>query len=183
MSLSKYELAISEKVQKIYSKEDFNIHIKTTVAHAKNLQKRFGGDRKIIIVAAYLHDIGRYFGAVSNHEQQAIGKVKKILINEGFSKKEIKKVIFVIKNHGLHKKCKITHNLKILSTADALSHFDDFFFMYYDFVRQYSLKRAIYLLINKLARDFNKKIQIKEIKKEYEPVYYQLNNSLLRLLR
>lgn len=59
-------------------------------------------DKKIIIEAAKLHDIGRVNdGEDTKHGQDGALKAEKYLESKGFSKEEIQQICFIIKEHSL----------------------------------------------------------------------------------
>lgn len=78
-------------------------HLERTMKIALHLQEREGGDRVIIGISAFLHDIHRIMQNEGNGEfvfpKESIPKVKEILANVDLSKEQIEKICSAIEYH------------------------------------------------------------------------------------
>jgi len=101
-------------------------HTKAVVITAKHLQKIEGGDIRVIVASAWLHDISKKFfhkDSDFHHGKKSAEMSEPILKNLNFNDNEIQSVKEVIKNHvGLFKDS-IDRNIesKIIWDADKLT--------------------------------------------------------------
>lgn len=106
--------------------DPFKFHFEPMVKYADQLADEFGGDKEVILIAAWLHDIGSIvFGREDHHITGAkIAEEKLKEIKYPPEKIElIKKCIF---NHrGSKKFDRPTIEEKIVSEADTMSNFDN----------------------------------------------------------
>ena len=115
-------------------KKDFVLHTRWVVKSMEMLLEREGGDRRVLITAAILHDTGwsevplELQAAIEGemagralvlHLKNSVPIARKILKDHGFTKKEINKIIDIILSH----KFKNPRNLekRLLIDADTLS--------------------------------------------------------------
>lgn len=163
-------------IEDIYKSNNFEwyytYHVLVVEKIANDLNKKFGGNSNIIRLAALLHDIGK----VSNkqpHDIEGAKIAKNILEKNGYSKKDIDHVNECILSHRCIDIMPKSIEAKIISTADALSHFDSpLFFAEFFFERNTSNFGDLIEVYKKtIEKDYNKKIQFDEIKKMYLPQY------------
>lgn len=126
------EITIKDAAKVWHSNKDkplFNYryeHTKAVVSTAKHLQKIEGGDLRIIVASAWLHDISKNFNHQDtnyHHGKKSAEMSDPILSNLNFSKKEIDSVKEVIVSHvGLFKD-NVDRNIesKIIWDADKLT--------------------------------------------------------------
>jgi uncharacterized protein len=115
-----------KKPQSKYGYEPFLCHFSQVVGHTKNLADKLGGDKEIVILAAWLHDIGSItFGRKDHHITGA--KIAEQKLKElGYPKKKIELVKNCILNHrGSQDNKRKTIEEKIVADADAMSNFDN----------------------------------------------------------
>ena len=83
------------------SGHDIN-HLIRTMNSALYIQEREGGDRLIIGIAAFLHDIHRIMEKELGHfvsPKDSIPKIREILSNVDLNEEQIKEICFCIENH------------------------------------------------------------------------------------
>ena len=95
----------------------FDEHISHVERIAQKLALKYGADLTVVRLAALFHDIGLIGKGRQGHEERSAKIAEKILTEKGFNKRTIKRV----------KSCILQNSdeieAKVLSTADALSHF------------------------------------------------------------
>lgn len=77
-------------------------HLIRTMNSALYIQEREGGDRLIIGIAAFLHDVHRIMEKEVGHfvsPKDSIPKIKEILANTDLSEQQINEICFCIENH------------------------------------------------------------------------------------
>ena len=137
---------IRKIVKEKHHELDFKYHIIPVVKNALLLAKKLNADREVVEVAAYLHDIGRaknwkdiellgnknftgdeILKKIISDKHHLLGaeEAKKILLDLGYDNSFIKKVEHCILTHrGRVDPNPETEEAKIVSSADAMSHFD-----------------------------------------------------------
>jgi len=100
-------------------------HVVLVRKHALKLADKVKADKKIVEVAALLHDIGRIKYKPKNHEITSAKETEKILkklkLDEEFIKK-VKAAVLAHRGGKLHRPK--TKEEKIIAVADAISHLD-----------------------------------------------------------
>ena len=101
-------------------------HIKSVAKNSKVLCKKFGGDMEICIISALLHDISRIKGQREHHITGAL-EAGRILKSLGYPEDKIDKVKHCVLTHSADKGfTPISIEAKIVASADAISHFQNF---------------------------------------------------------
>ena len=106
---------------------DWRLHIETVVKRSKELAKLLGADEEVCELAAWLHDIKKLKGERELHHVHGSEEAGEILKSYDYPEEKIENV----------KHCVISHSsdptyppesveAKIVASADALSHFDNF---------------------------------------------------------
>jgi HD superfamily phosphodiesterase len=135
-------------------------------------------DKNIIRLSVWLHDIGhrQHYVSEKHHIDNSEFAVK-LLTEKGFDKSIIKSVEHCILTH----RCKDgyfpeTLEAKILASADAMSHIDNFSMLLFSafILKKFDKEKAYNWLNNKIERDWNSKILIPEgkdlVKEKYDEV-------------
>lgn len=153
-----------------YGPEPFLNHIVPMVDYAKALSRKLGGDREVIELAAWLHDIGSAVEGRSNHHVTSAKIAEDILKNEKYPEDKIQ----LIKNCILHHRSSIeskreTIEEKIVAEADAISNFDNVpgIFM------------AAYLYENKNQREAKKEV-VRKLTKKWQMLEFKESRALVR---
>ena len=80
-------------------------HLERTKNLALTLQEKEGGDRIVVGLAAYLHDIHRIMQNEMGRfvePKESIPKVREILANTDLDKETVDKICFVVENHEIY---------------------------------------------------------------------------------
>jgi uncharacterized protein len=166
---------IKELCEKNYPKRHYDYHIVSVVDNALLLAKRLNADVEIVEVAAYLHDIAWAFEKCRrDNEHHVVGakKTEEILREFGYDEEFIKKVTHCVLTHrGRNDLAPKTIEAKIIANADAMAHFDTFLDLFSFFMEGNSFEDAVSELIDKMDRNWNKKLTLPEAKEMVEEKY------------
>ena len=170
-----------EEIKKIaeeeYDPKDFKYHIKAVVKNALLLQEKLGGDKEVIEVSAYLHDIGKGKNREKKemHEGHHITGEKRaieILKTLGADKDFIKKVAHCVLSHRGSKDPKPeTLEAKIVNNADAMAHFDAFPELLKHFLETSEFENSILKISEKIDRDWDVKLSLPKAREIIKPKY------------
>lgn len=153
---------------KRYSSNVWDQHIVLVVGYSKMLAKKLGADEETIELAALLHDLGSLRFGEEGHEITGQREAEKILKELGYPPKTIEEIKEAIGSHrgSLDVKPK-SLTAKILANADAMAHFDVVPVLLRVGLDKYEKneKLAAKWVLDKLERDWNKKLTIPEAKK------------------
>jgi len=109
-----------------YGYDPFIFHIIPVVNYAKKLADKFGADKEIVILSAWLHDIGSFMCGRENHHLTGAKIAAEKLKEFGYPENKIKQVADCILTHrGSQKLPPKTIEGQILAEADAMSAFND----------------------------------------------------------
>ena len=105
-------------------------HVLSVVATALYLGKKEKADIDVLLVSAYLHDIGYRIGTKENHNEKSVELAKPFLEELNFDDKFISKVIHAILHHKVSwaKKTK-NKEARILCDADKIDQLGAFGFL------------------------------------------------------
>jgi len=158
-----------------YGYEPYEFHLVPTHKYAKKLAEKLGADVEIVEISAWLHDIGSIINGRKNHHITGAEIAEQKLRELGYPAEKIEKVKTCILNHrgsvsnseGL-RSCEE----KIISDADALSHFDNHGGLFkaafiYENLNQ---GEAMESILSKLNRSWNK-LSFPESKELIKPKY------------
>jgi uncharacterized protein len=108
-----------------YGMEAYDNHFISTVKYAGGLADKLGGDKEVIILAAWLHDIGSIMDGRENHHETGAEIAGKKLAELNYPDDRIELVKKCIRNHrGSRNDVRESIEEKIVAEADALSNFD-----------------------------------------------------------
>ena len=116
----------SKKPTSKYGHEPFNFHFAQVVKYAEELASELGGDKEIISISAWLHDIGSIIEGRENHH--IIGaKIAEAKLRElNYPKEKIELVKKCIQNHrGSQENNRGSIEEQIIAEADTMSNFDN----------------------------------------------------------
>jgi len=116
----------SKKPTSKYGYEPYRCHFVPMVKYAQQLSDELGGDKEIITIAAWLHDIGSIVEGRKNHHETGAELAEKKLRKLNYPTEKIERVKNCILNHrGSREDNRDTIEEKIIAEADALSNFDN----------------------------------------------------------
>ncbi len=181
---------LEAKVRALYEKKSprradwadalYQYHVFVTVKYAAKLAKRYKVDAELAQAGAMLHDIA---DAVmkrfeSGHHEKSLEIAKKFLKECGYSQEEIAILVDdALPNHDCKNAFPKTDVGKILSTADAVAHFDPDYTLYHfcaSFRDGMSFDETKARAAKKLDKDYKIKILYPEVKKEVKKQYETL---------
>lgn len=113
--------------EKNFFGEGIFYHIKAVTENADYLAGKYGADREVVIIAAWLHDIASItdYSLYEEHHIHGAEMAEKILNGFDYDKKKIKLVKKCILNHRGSKPAEKQSEEEIcIADADAVSHFD-----------------------------------------------------------
>lgn len=109
-----------------YGYEPFTYHFIPMVEYAGKLSDELGGDKEVIIIAAWLHDIGAIIYGRANHHITGAEIAEKKLKELGYPAEKVELVKKCILNHrGSQKNNAESIEEQIVAEADVLSNFDN----------------------------------------------------------
>ncbi len=109
-----------------YGYEPFLFHFTPMVRYATQLTDSLGGDREIVLLAVWLHDIGSIVYGRTDHHITGAAIAKQKLHELHYPEKKITLVTKCILNHrGSQKNERHTIEEQIVAEADTLSAFDN----------------------------------------------------------
>ncbi|RLC37985.1 metal-dependent phosphohydrolase [Candidatus Falkowbacteria bacterium] len=115
-----------EKPTSKYGYEPYEFHLVPMVEYAENLARELGGDKEVVSLAAWLHDIGSIIYGRKDHHITGAEIAEKKLKEFNYSPQKTELVKKCILNHrGSQKNNRNTIEEKIIAEADAMSNFDN----------------------------------------------------------
>ncbi|MFH1427685.1 MAG: HD domain-containing protein [Patescibacteria group bacterium] len=140
------------------------MHIKEIIKCANKLLKIYKADKKVVIIACWLHDISKF--KVKNkkdttkyHKTHHLDSYKfsiKFLSNYSISNKEKEEICNCVLRHRNNKPYQVrTIEEKIITVADILSHFTNiFYFTHFKFHPDDSVYDMAIAHLEKIERDW-----------------------------
>jgi uncharacterized protein len=109
-----------------YGSEPFEFHFLPTVEYAEKLADKLGGDKEVILISAWLHDIGSIIYGRENHHITSM-KIAEMKLKElDYPLEKIELVKKCILNHrGSQENKRETIEEQIVAEADAMNSFDN----------------------------------------------------------
>lgn len=149
----------------------FEGHVDVVADYCKEISRKVGANPEISILGALFHDIARVWGVNKDPElmNKSLEKTEEIMKKYNYNTEEIQKVKDAILTHSCRGKLPKTEEGRILATADALAHLmTDFYFIipfngWLTAAKDFEGYKK--WLLEKIERDFHKKIFYSEYKK------------------
>ena len=121
-----YVKAECQKPTSKYGFDPFPFHLVLVAKHATALADELGGDKEVILIAAWLHDIGSIISGRDDHHITGAKIAEAKLIELNYPKEKIELVKNCILNHrGSKSNTRNTIEEKIIAEADVISNFDN----------------------------------------------------------
>jgi uncharacterized protein len=115
-----------EKPTSKYGFEPFENHFEPMAKWADKLSDKLGGDKEVILIASWLHDIGSIMEGRENHHITGSEIARKKLKELDYPEEKIKLVQKCILHHrGSRNDERETLEEKIVAEADIISNFDN----------------------------------------------------------
>ncbi|MBE5963060.1 MAG: HD domain-containing protein [Lachnospiraceae bacterium] len=156
-------------------------HIEAVVKNAEVLALKYGADKEIVTIAAWLHDIASItdYSLYENHHIYGAQMASDILTELDYDNTKISLVQKCIQNHR-GSICNEKNSIEeiCVADADAISHFDSIpslLYLAYS-ERKMNIEEGIQFVRGKLDRSFNKLSP--QSKVFYQDKYIQVMNVL-----
>ena len=155
----------------------YKTHLLAVEKFSKKLLRKFPkADKEIVMLGVWLHDLQRIRGIRGirgNHTKIGAREAEKVMKGFDYDKKTIKHVKEIILTHSCDTNLKPkTIEGRILASADAMSHYVNDFYLIIAVTGERNLEEYKKWALEKLERDYNKKIFFefakKMIKKEHD---------------
>lgn len=170
-----------------WTKWAYSSHVLVVANNAQKLAEQFGGNVDFCIAGALLHDIAdiKLERSDKNHTQECKNMAQNVLKESGLDEAEIKFIIEeIIAPHSCNETLPTTLEGKILATSDGMAHLMTDFYMYFAW-NHWGNKGGVQIyeefqkwVLQKIEKDFHKKIFFPEIQKEILPYYESLKSTL-----
>ncbi|MGM5480727.1 MAG: HD domain-containing protein [Nanobdellota archaeon] len=109
-----------------YGYEPFPFHLVPMVDYAEKLSDELGGDKEVILIAAWLHDIGSIMYGREDHHITGVKVAEEKLKELHYPTEKIELIKKCILNHrGSQQNGRESIEEKIIAEADVLSNFDN----------------------------------------------------------
>ena len=106
---------------------NWKLHIESVVKYSRKLAQELGADEEICEISAWLHDIKKINGNPEKHHIYGAKEAAVILRDYNYPENRIKMIEHCILTHSSDDKyVPKTIEAKIVASADALSHFNNF---------------------------------------------------------
>lgn len=165
-----------------YGYDPFVFHVQKVVKIAGKLADNLGGDREIVELAAWLHDIGSITHGRKDHHLTGANIAGRKLAEFGYPKEKIVLVKECILSHRGSQKIKPkTLEAQILIEADTLSAFDDIAGLFqcayaYEKLSRSDAKKSIRNKLNNKWKQLKFKKSKSIVKPKFEAAMLLLND-------
>lgn len=138
----------------------YDIHLLAVEKFAKDLLKKLPkASKEIVLLGVWLHDLQRIRGIKGDHAKIGAIEAKKVMKQFGYSEQIVEHVKEIIAAHSCNTRLlPKTLEGKILVSADAMSHYVNDFYLTIAITGKRNLKDYKEWSLEKLDRDYNKKI-------------------------
>lgn len=183
MNESKIVTDVTKIVRSKVTPDNWFFHDSIVRDRALELGKLLGGDLEILELSAILHDVGRSLYGREEHEKTGAKHAVEVLAELGYPQDRTRLVEDCILKHCATEENK-PENLeeRILANADAMSHFDQAFYLVYLRAKKIGLKAAVEKTIRGLDDRWNGKLDLPEartlIEEKREAVMETLNSLI-----
>jgi HD superfamily phosphodiesterase len=115
-------------------------------------------NKEVVLLGVWLHDLQRVRNIDGDHQKIGAREAEKVLKDFGYDAKTISEVKEVILSHSCEHILPKTLEGKILASADAMSHYGNDFYLRIATMGERFLEEYKEWALEKLNRDYNKKI-------------------------
>ncbi len=138
----------------------FSVHLLAVEKFAKELLKKLPmANEEVVLLGVWLHDLQRIRGKKGDHAEQGAIEAEKVLRQFKYSEEVISHLKEMILSHRCDSKpFPKTLEGKILASADAMSHYVNDFYLTIATTGKRDTKGFKGWALEKLDRDYNKKI-------------------------
>ncbi|MDO8662920.1 MAG: HD domain-containing protein [Candidatus Omnitrophota bacterium] len=172
--IKNYVEAECRKSTSKYGAEPFEFHFSSVVKYAEKLADELGGDKEIIILASWLHDIGSIVEGRKDHHISGARIAEEKLTELKYPAEKIKLVKNCILHHrGSTKLERETLEEQIVAEADVMSNFDNLAGIFkaayiYEGLNQGEAKKAVRKKLENKYKQLHFAKSIEIIKPKYD---------------
>lgn len=149
----------------------YSTHLLSVEKFAKELLKELPeADKEVVLLGVWLHDLQRVRGVQGDHAKIGAIEAEKVMKQIGYPDQTIKHVKEIIVTHSCCNARLMPKTLegKILASADAMSHYTNDFYLTIATTGKRDVAGFKKWALEKLERDYNKKIFFNFAKKKIE---------------
>jgi len=170
---------IKKECEKNNLDEFYRYHLLEVEKNAlKLLNKLPEANNELVMLAVWLHDLQRIRQLEGDHQQVGVREAEKVMEEYNFSSENILLVKDIIHSHSCAGLTPTTLEGQILATADAMSHYTSDFFLWIATRGERNLEEYKEWALEKLDRNYNKKIFFSFAKKAIQ----KRHDALMQLL-
>lgn len=159
-----------EKPTSKYGFEPFGNHFEPTVKWAEKLADELGGDKDVILIAAWLHDIGSIVEGREDHHIAGSKIARKKLSELDYPENKIQLVEKCILHHrGSRDDERESLEEKIVAEADAMSNFDNI----------EGIFKAAFVYENKNQKEARREV-LEKLERKWKQLYFKKSRDLIR---
>ena len=146
-----------KKPESKYGYDPFPFHLVPMAGHADKLCLKLGGDREVVLIAAWLHDIGSIIRGRKDHHITGAKIAEEKLKELRYPDEKIEQVKKCILNHrGSQQNERDSIEEQIIAEADVISNFDNIAGIFMAaFIEGKSQEEALESARQKLQRKWN----------------------------
>jgi len=153
-----------------YGMEAYDNHFVSVVKYASDLADKLGGDKEVIILAAWLHDIGSIVDGRQNHHETGSKIAENKLKELGYPDEKIALVKRCIHNHrGSRNDARESIEEQIVAEADTLSNFDAVAGIFH----------AAYVT-EKLGESDGREAAVRKLKNKYNKLHFEESRQIIK---
>lgn len=153
-----------------YGYEPFPFHFVPMAKYAEDLANEMGGDKEVILIAAWLHDIGSIIHGRNNHH----------ITGAKIAEQKLKELQYPAKKTKLVKKCVLNHRSsqqsnresieeQIIAEADAMSNFDNIGGIF----------KAAFIYEDKTQGEAKDSVR-KKLKRKWNQLHFESSKKIIR---
>lgn len=152
-----------------YGYEPFQYHFSPMATYAERLSAELGGDKEVILIATWLHDIGSILYGRENHHITGSKIAEKKLKELNYPNQKIELVKKCILNHrGSQNKMRESLEEMIVAEADIISNFDNISGIF----------KAAFIYENKTQGEAKKSVKEK-LEKKWKQIHFESTKSII----
>lgn len=160
-----------KKPENIQGYDPFVFHFIPVVKYAQKLADEIGGDKEVILISAWLHDIGSIVHSRKDHHIEGAKIAEQKLNDLYYPEEKIELIKKCILNHrGSQQKNRETIEEQIVSEADALACFDDLT----------GLFQAAFCWEGHKSRNSALKAVKEKLKRKYEQLHFESSKKIIK---
>lgn len=158
----------------------YSVHLLAVEKFAKQLLEKLPeADEEIVLLGVWLHDLQRIRGLNGDHAKTGAEEAEKVMKQFNYPDEKIEKVKNIILSHSCDTELMpTTIEGKILASADAMSHYTNDFYLIIAATKERDLAGYKKWALEKIEKDYNKKISFDFAKESIKDRYEALKKVL-----